>query len=86
MDKQADDDSVHLCRFRNADGRADQAFTARLSGQMRALDFLGVAFAWARHVGGQIPGGGSPMSGVVAGQPEGLELRFELLLKHYPHQ
>ncbi len=29
VDKQADNDVVHLCRFRKADGLADQAFNAR---------------------------------------------------------
>jgi hypothetical protein len=29
VDKQANDDIVHLCRFRKADGLADQAFNAR---------------------------------------------------------
>src|SRR5215831_5917308 len=45
---------------------------------MLALDFLGVTFAWAVRVGVQMPSVGSPMIGVVAGQPEGLEQRFEL--------
>jgi hypothetical protein len=50
----------------------------RPSGQMRALDVLGVAFAWAMHVGVQMPGVGAPMGSVVAGEPEGLRQRFEL--------
>ena len=29
VDKQANDDVVHLCCFRKADGLADQAFNAR---------------------------------------------------------
>ena len=29
IDKQANDDVVHLCRFRKADGLADQAFNTR---------------------------------------------------------
>src|SRR5437660_8567832 len=45
---------------------------------MRALDFLRVAFAWAMHVGVQMPRVGAPMIGEVAGQPEGLQQRFEL--------
>src|SRR6266849_8197487 len=45
---------------------------------MLALNFLRVAFAWAMHVGIQMPGVGAPMIRVVAGQPEGLEQRFEL--------
>src|SRR5262252_1134076 len=45
---------------------------------MLALDFLGVAFAWAVLVGVQIPGVGTPMIRIVAGQSEGLEQRFEL--------
>src|SRR5712691_8456989 len=45
---------------------------------MLALDFLGVPFAGAMHVGIQMPGIGAPMIGVVAGQSERLEQRFEL--------
>ena len=52
---------MHLGRFRKADGLADQAFYARSYGQMLALDFLGVAFAWAMHVGVQMPRVGAPV-------------------------
>src|SRR4029450_2082001 len=45
---------------------------------MLALDFLGVAFAWAMHLGVQMPGVGAPIIGVVAGEPEGLQQRLEL--------
>src|SRR6266702_614066 len=45
---------------------------------MLALDFLGVAFAWAVLVGVEMPGVGTPMIRVVTGQPERLEQRFEL--------
>src|SRR2546425_529710 len=45
---------------------------------MLALDFLCVAFAWAMHLGVQMPGVGAPIIGVVAGEPEGLQQRFEL--------
>ena len=50
---------------------------ARPSGQVRARDCLGVACAWATHVGGQTPGVGAPMISVVAGEPEGLTQRCE---------
>src|SRR5712691_4737327 len=45
---------------------------------MLTLDFLGVSFAWAMHVGVQMPGVGAPIIGVVAGEPEGRQQRFEL--------
>src|SRR5262252_8176232 len=45
---------------------------------MLALDFLGVAFAWTVLIKVQMPGVGTPMIRVVAGQSEGLEQRFEL--------
>src|SRR6266545_3873370 len=45
---------------------------------MLALDFLCVAFAWAMHVGVEVTRVGSPIIGVVAGQPEGLQQRLEL--------
>jgi len=43
--KQADDEVVHLRRFREADGLANQAFDAGSKRQMFAFDFLRVAFA-----------------------------------------
>ena len=73
VDKQAKDDSVHLGRFRKADRLADQAFKACSYGQMFALDFLRVAFAWAMDVGVQMPGVGAPIIGGVAHEPEGLK-------------
>src|SRR5215831_14608324 len=42
-------------------------------GQMLALDFLSVSFAWAVLVRVQMPAVGTPMIRVVTGQPEGLE-------------
>ena len=45
---------------------------------MLALDFLCVAFAWAVLLGVQMPGVGTPMIRVVAGEAEGLQQRFEL--------
>src|SRR4029434_1993029 len=45
---------------------------------MLALDFLCVTFAWAMDLGVQMPGVGAPIIGVVAGEPEGLQQRFEL--------
>ena len=45
IDKQANDDVVHLHRFRETDRLADEALNARPQGEMLALDFLGVTFA-----------------------------------------
>ena len=45
---------------------------------MLALDLLRVSFAWAMHVGVQMPSVGTPIIGIVAGEPEGLQQRFEL--------
>ena len=44
---------------------------------MRALDFLGMLFAWAMHFGVQMPGVGAPMIRIKAGEPEGLQQRFK---------
>ena len=44
---------------------------------MLALDFLRVAFAWAVRVGVEMPRVGTPIIGIIAGQPEGLHQRFE---------
>src|SRR6266568_4346318 len=45
---------------------------------MLALDLLRVPFAWAMHVGFQMPGVRPPMVGVKARETEGLQQRFEL--------
>jgi hypothetical protein len=69
---------VHLGRFREADGLADQAFDPRAEGQRRALNLLGVPFARTVHVRVQMSGVRPPMIGIEAGESEGLEQRFEL--------
>src|SRR2546425_3709589 len=45
---------------------------------MLALDFLCVAFAWAMHVGVEVTRIGTPIIGIVASEPEGLQQRLEL--------
>jgi hypothetical protein len=45
---------------------------------MLALDFLRVAFAWAVRVGVEVTRVGTPIIGIIAAQPEGLQQRFEL--------
>ena len=52
---------MHLGRFRKADGLAGQAFNTRPYGQMRALDFLCMAFAWAVLVGVEVTRVGPPI-------------------------
>src|SRR5215475_10555346 len=44
---------------------------------MLALDFLRVAFAWAVLIGVEVTRVGPPIIGIIAGQPEGLQQRFE---------
>ena len=44
---------------------------------MLALDFLGVACAWAVLVGVEVTRVGAPRIGIIPGQPEGLQQRFE---------
>src|SRR5262249_895169 len=44
---------------------------------MLALDLLRVAFAWAVLVGIEVTRVGAPIIGIIAGQPEGLQQRFE---------
>src|SRR5215813_11548235 len=44
---------------------------------MLALDFLRVAFAWAMLVGIEVTRVGAPIIGIIAGQPKGLQQRFE---------
>jgi len=50
----------HL-RFREADRLPDQALNARPQGEMLALDFLRVAFAWAVLVGVEVTRVGTPV-------------------------
>jgi hypothetical protein len=45
---------------------------------MPALDVLGVAFAWAMHVGIQMSDVCAPIIGVAAGEPAGLQQCLEL--------
>jgi hypothetical protein len=47
VDTQADNDVVHLGRFRQADGLAHQALHACPSRQMLPLDLLRIPLAWA---------------------------------------
>ena len=44
---------------------------------MLALDFLRVAFAWAVLVGVEVTRVGTPIIGIIAGQPERLQQHFE---------
>src|SRR5262245_6448535 len=78
VDKQANDNVVHLYRFGETDRLPDQTFNTCPQRQVLALDFLRVSFAWAMHVGGQMPGVCAPMISVVADEPKGLEQGFEL--------
>ena len=45
---------------------------------MLALDLLRIPFAWAMHLGFQMPGVRPPMVGVKACETKGLQQRFEL--------
>src|SRR6266705_1569351 len=45
---------------------------------MLALDVLRVSFAWARHVGFQMPGICAPMIGIKARETNGFQQRFPL--------
>ena len=44
---------------------------------MLALDLLRMAFAWAVLVGVEVTRVGAPRIGIIAGQPAGLQQRFE---------
>ena len=72
IDKQANDDVVHLDRFREADRFADQTFDPCAWRQMLALDFLGVPFARTMHVGVEMAFVRPPMIRIKPGEPEGL--------------
>ena len=54
VNEEAQDDVMHLRRCGEADRRANQPFEARLYRQMRVRDLLGVPFARAVHLRGQM--------------------------------
>src|SRR5207249_5896360 len=76
VDKQANDEVVHLCGFREANGLTDQAFNARPQGQMRALDLLRILFAWAVDSGGEMTRVGTPIIRIIACDPKGFQQGF----------
>jgi hypothetical protein len=76
--KLANDDVVHLRRFREADGLSDQAFDPRPQGEMRALDFLGVAFAYGMLCGVEVTCVCAPLIRKVVREAEGFKQCFEL--------
>src|SRR6266851_324467 len=78
VDKQANDDVVHLCGFREANGLTDQAFNTRPQGQMRALDLLRVSFAWAVDSGVEMTRVGTPIICIISCDPKGFQQGFQL--------
>src|SRR2546429_5876565 len=76
VDKQANDEVVHLCGFREANGLTDQAFNARPQGQMRALDLLRILFAWAVDSGVEMTRVGTPIIRIIACDPKGFQQGF----------
>ena len=74
--KQANDDVVHLYRFREADGLTDQAFDPRPQRQMLALDLLGVALAWAVDSGVEMTRVGTPIIRIISCDPKGFQQGF----------
>ncbi len=76
VDKQANDDVVHLCGFREANGLTDQAFNARPQGQVRALDLLRVSFAWAVDSGVEMTRVGTPIIRIISCDPKGFQQSF----------
>jgi hypothetical protein len=77
IDKQADDEVMHLRRFREADGLANQAFDAGSKRQMFAFDFLRVAFADGVLFRVEMTCVRPPLIGIVMGQAKGFQERFE---------
>src|SRR5215217_6176981 len=78
VDKQANDNVVHLRRFGETDRLPDQTFNPCPQRQVLAFDLLGVSFARAMHVRVQMSCVRAPMIGIKTGEPEGLQQCFEL--------
>ena len=76
--KQANDNVVHLCGFRKADGLTHQAFDARPYSEMLPLDFLGVAFAYGMLFGVEVTCVCAPLIRKVMRKAEGFQQGFEL--------
>ncbi len=64
---------MHLRRFREADGRAHQAFDPGSSRQMLACDFLRVAFACRVRLRVEVTRVGAPTIGGIVRQAKGLQ-------------
>ena len=78
VDKQTDDNIMHLSRLGKTDRLAHQALDPRAEGQMFALNLLRVPFPWLMLISVQMTRVGTPVIRVVAGEPKRLQQRFEL--------
>ena len=78
IDKQPNDDVMHLGRSGKADRLAGEPFDPGPQGQMFALDLLRVPLARLVLVGIEMPGVRAPIIGVIARDAKRLEQRFEL--------
>ncbi len=74
--KQVDHDVVHLRRFREADGLANQAFDACPKRQVFALDFLRGAFAGGVRFRVKMTRVRPLLIGIVVGEAQGFQECF----------
>src|SRR5215475_3530540 len=78
VDKQPDDDVMHLNRFGKADRLAGEPLDTGPQGQMPALALLGVSLARGVLVGSAMTAIGPPIIRVIVRDPQGLQQRFQL--------
>ena len=69
---------MHLRGFREADRLARQPLNPGTQRQMLALDLLGMPFARAVHLSVKLSRVRALMIRIKAGEPEGLQQRFQL--------
>ena len=78
IDKQTNDNVVHLGRLGKADRFAREPLDTRAQRQMFPFNLLRVAFARYMSFGGQMPGVRPPVIGEEACDPKGLQQGVEL--------
>ena len=78
IDKQTNDNVVHLSRPGKADRFAREPLDSRTQRQMFPFNPVCIAFASDMRFRNQMPGVCSPMIGKEAGDPKGLQQGFEL--------
>ena len=70
IDKETNDNVMHLVEFGEANGLPYQSFKARPQGQVFSFDLLGIRFTDEMPFGWQVTFIGAPIIGIKSGDPE----------------